>query len=137
MLLTRANKETIVITVENFWDWMDLFDNGALDEIEFDLDAENLDAFFPDWDSYVDENNPFDSLKMEDIKAIKTLHILIATDVQELEDLEGEGFYDVVSCECELADKAINEVGDEPTFEDFLDYTGNATFKITPNHPEP
>ena len=34
MLLTRANKETIVITVENFWDWMDLFDNGALDEIE-------------------------------------------------------------------------------------------------------
>ena len=58
MLLTRANKETIVITVENFWDWMDLFDNGALDEIEFDLDAENLDAFFPDWDSYVDENNP-------------------------------------------------------------------------------
>ena len=137
MLLTRANKETIVITVENFWDWMDLFDNGALDEIEFDLDSESLDAFFPDWDTYVDENNPFGSLKMEDIKAIKTLHILIATDVQELEDLEGEGFYDVVGCECELADKAIKEVGDEPTFEDFLDYTGNATFKITPNHPEP
>lgn len=137
MLLTRANKETIVITVENFWDWMDLFDNGALDEIEFDLDAESLDAFFPDWDNYVDENNPFGSLKMEDIKAIKTLHILIATDVQELEDLEGEGFYEVVGCECELADMAMKEVGDEPTFEDFLDYTGNATFRITPNHPEP
>ncbi len=137
MLMTRANKETIVITVENFWDWMDLFDNGALDEIEFDLDAENLDVFFPDWDTYIDEGNPFGSLKMEDIKAIKTLHILIATDVQELEDLEGEGFYDVVGCECKLADKVINEVGDEPTFEDFLDYTGNATFKITPNHPEP
>ena len=138
MLLTRANKETIVITVENFWDWMDLFDNGALDEIEFDLDAESLDAFFPDWDNYVDENNPFGSLKMEDIKAIKTLHILIATDVQELEDLEGEGFYDVVGCECDLANTALNQVdAQEPDFEDFQDYTGTVTFKITPDHPEP
>lgn len=137
MLITRANKETIVITVENFRDWMDLFDNGVLDEIEFDLDAENLDAFFPNWDTYVDEDNPFGTLKIKDIKAIKSLHILIATDVQELEDLEGEGFYDVVGCECELADKVIKDKGDEPTFDAFLDYTGNATFKITPNHPEP
>ncbi len=66
MLMTRANKETIVITVKNFWDWMNLFDNGALDEIEFDLDTENLDVFFPDWDTYIDEDNPFASLKMED-----------------------------------------------------------------------
>lgn len=136
MLISREGN-TIVITIENFWDWMDIFDNGVVDEISFDLDAENLDVFFPDWDTYVDEDNPFDSLKLEEIKAIKTLHVLIATDVQELEDLEGEGFYEVVGCECELADKAKKEEGDEPSFEAFLDNTGNATFKITPNHPEP
>ena len=91
MLLSRAGN-TIVITIETFWDWMDLFDNGVADEISFDLDAEILDAFFPDWDTYVDSDRPFESLKMDDLKQIDTIHILIATDVQEVEDLEGEGF---------------------------------------------
>jgi len=137
MLMTRANKETVVLTIENFWDWMELFDNGAEDEIEFELDAENLDVFFPDWDTYIDEDDPFGSLKMEDINAIKTLHILIADDVQEVEDLEGEGFYEVVNCDCDLAEKPLQEGGNEPDLESFLSYTGTATFKITPNHPVP
>ena len=129
MLISRAGN-TIVITIENFWDWMDLFDNGVADEISFDLDAEILDAFFPDWDTYVDSDNPFESLD--------TIHILIATDVQEVEDLEGEGFYNVVGCECDLADNALGQVDAEETdFEDFLDYTGTVTFKVTPDHPEP
>lgn len=137
MLMTRAGKETVVMTIENMWDWMELFDNGIEGEIELELDAENLDVFFPDWDTYIDEDNPFGSLKMEDINAIKTLHILIADDVQEVEDLEGEGTYDVVSCNCELADQAIKEEGGEPNLESFLSYTGMVTFKITPNHPLP
>ena len=102
------------MTIKNMWDWMELFDNGVEDEIELELDAENLDVFFPDWDTYIDEDNPFGSLKMEDINAIKTLHILIADDVQEVEDLEGEGTYDVVSCNCELADQAIKDEGGLP-----------------------
>ncbi len=137
MLMTRASKETVVLTIENMWDWMELFDNGVENEIEFELDAEDLDVFFPDWDTYIDENKPFDTLKMEDIKAIKTLHILIATEVQEVEDLEGEGIYEVVGCECNLADTALREEGLDVNLETFLEFTGTATFKITPNHPVP
>ena len=137
MLISRAGN-TIVITIETFWDWMDLFDNGVVDEISFDLDAEILDAFFPDWDTYVDSDRPFESLKMDDLKQIDTIQILIATDVQEVEDLEGEGFYNVVGCECDLANTALGQVdAEQPDFEDFLDYTGTVTFKITPDHPEP
>ena len=136
MLISRGDN-TIVITIENFWDWMDLFDNGVSNEISFDLDAEILDAFFPDWDTYVDSDNPFESLKMEDLKQIDTLHIKIATDVQDVEDLEGEGVYNVVGCECNLANAELEQVDAEPDFEDFLDYTGTVTFKITPDHPEP
>ena len=137
MLISRGDN-TIVITIENFWDWMDLFDNGVSNEISFDLDAEILDAFFPDWDTYVDSDRPFESLKMDDLKQIDTIHILIATDVQEVEDLEGEGFYNVVACECDLANTALDQVdAEQPDFEDFLDYTGTVTFKITPDHPEP
>lgn len=136
MLISRDGN-TIVITVENFWDWMDLFDNDVADEISFDLDAEILDAFFPEWDTYVDSDNPFESLKMEDLKQIDTIHIKIATDVQDVEDLEGEGIYKVVGCECNLANAELEQVDAEPDFEDFLDYTGTVTFKITPDHPEP
>ena len=136
MLISRGGN-TIVITIENFWDWMDLFDNGVSNEISFDLDAEILDAFFPDWDTYVDSDNPFESLKMEDLKQIDTIHIKIATDVQDVEDLEGEGVYKVVGCECNLANAELEQVDAEPDFEDFLDYTGTVTFKITPDHPEP
>lgn len=136
MLISRDGN-TIVITVENFWDWMDLFDNDVADEISFDMDAEILDAFFPEWDTYVDSDNPFESLKMEDLKQIYTIHIKIATDVQDVEDLEGEGIYKVVGCECNLANAELELVDAEPDFEDFLDYTGTVTFKITPDHPEP
>lgn len=135
MLIDRGDN-TIVITVENFWDWMDLFDNGNEDEITFELNAEILDVFFPGWDTYIDEESPFESLKMEDIKKIKTIHIMIAEDVPEVEGLDGEGMYDVVGGECYLMEKDP-ETGEERGFEAFLDFTGTATFKITPNHPVP
>ena len=110
MLISRGDN-TIVITVENFWDWMDLFDNGKEDEITFELNAEILDVFFPDWDTYVDSDNPF-------------------------EGLDGEGMYNVEGGECYLMAKDP-ETGEDRGFEAFLDFTGTATFKITPNHPMP
>ena len=135
MLISRGDN-TIVITIENFWDWMDLFDNGKEDEITFELNAEILDVFFPDWDTYIDEDSPFESLKMEDIKKIETIHIKIAEDVPEVEGLDGEGMYNVEGGECYLMAKDP-ETGEDRGFEDFLDYTGTVTFKITPDHPEP
>lgn len=59
MLISRGGN-TIVIEVETFWDWMDLFNYGVEDGILFDLDVEILDAFFPDWDTYLDSENPFE-----------------------------------------------------------------------------
>ena len=135
MLIDREDNK-IVITVENFWDWMDLFDNGKEDEITFELNAEILDVFFPDWDTYIDEESPFESLKMEDIKKIETIHILIAEDVPEVEGLDGEGMYDVVGGECYLMAKNP-ETEEDRNFEEFLDYTGVVTFKIKPDHPVP
>ena len=110
--MARANKETSVITVENFWDWMIQFDYGALDVIDFD--SEDLDAFFSDWDTYVDQDNSSGSLKMDDIKSIQFLHVLTATDVKELKNLECDDLYDAVSYECELADKAMSEMVSNP-----------------------
>ena len=135
MLISRGGN-TIVIEVETFWGWMDLFDNGKEDEITFELNAEILDAFFPEWDTYIDEDNPFESLKMEDIKKIDTIHILIAEDIPEIEDLDGEGMYDVVGGDCYLMGKNP-ESNEDRNFEEFLDYTGVVTFKIKPDHPVP
>lgn len=59
MLISRGGN-TIVIEVETFWGWMDLFDNGVADGISFDLDVVILEAFFQDWDTYVDSENPFE-----------------------------------------------------------------------------
>ena len=59
MLISRGGN-TIVIEVETFWDWMDLFNYGVEDGILFELDVEILDAFFPDWDTYLDSEIPFE-----------------------------------------------------------------------------
>lgn len=132
MLLARANDEAIVITIENLEDWMEFFDNGVVDEITFDLEAEILDVFFPNWNTYIDPKDPFWSLKLEDINAIKIIIILFARDVLELEDINGESFYDVISCDCNLGNTVIEDGGDVPTYRDFLDFAGTVTFKIAP-----
>ncbi len=129
MLMTRANKETIVLTIENTVDYLDLFDNGVEDEISFDLNAEVLDVFFPDWDTYIDEDSPFESLRMEDIHGINTIQVLISEDIPIAEGLEGEGMYDVLGGECYLLTQD-SETGEDRNFKEFLDFTGTVTFKI-------
>lgn len=128
MLIDREGN-TIVITVEYYWDWQDLFGNGKENEITFELNAEVLDAFFPDWDTYIDEQNPFESLKMEDIKRIDTVHFQIAEDIPGLEDIAREGMYDIVGGDCHLFAQDP-ETGEDRNFREFLDFTGTATFKI-------
>lgn len=134
MLISRE-ENTIFVTIENTLEYSDLFANDVEDEFLFELDAEVLDVFFPDWDTYIDESHPFESLRMEDINAIKTIDIQFATDFQDVEVFYGEGIYDVVSCECDLANTEQMQINERPDFVDFLNNTGKVTFKITPNRP--
>jgi len=136
MLMTRENKETVMLLIENELDYLDLFANNVNDEDEFsfDLNAEVLDVFFPDWDTYIDEDSPFESLRIEDVETIKVIDIQIASDFQKIDDY-GTGVYDVVSCECCLANVKQERPEEQADFMDFLNNTGKVTFKITPNRP--
>ena len=129
MQLSRGSK-IITITIEDMWDWTDLFDNKE-DEFKFKLDADNLDIFVPGWDNYIDSENPFNSLRKEDIDKIQSILILLASDVQ---NFGGEGMYEVVKRDCVLANSNLEE---SPSFEEFLEFTGTVSFKVIPNHPVP
>ncbi len=132
MLLSRS-KDELIITVENTFDWMDLFDSGIDNGIMFEVDGDNLEFFCPDWEIYIDHNKPFDTLRIDDVKQIKSLDIMLAPNI---EDMGGEGFYDVVKCKFELTKEYIEEDGEEPNYDRFLDLVGTVTFKVTPDLPK-
>ena len=132
MLISRA-KDQLIITAEDTFDWMEIFDCGLDNKIMFQVDGDNLDLFCPDWETYIDQEKPFDSLRVDDVKQIKSLHILLAPNI---EDMGGEGFYDVVECKFELVKEYIEEDGEEPNYERFLNLVGTVTFKVTPDLPE-
>lgn len=132
MLISRA-KDQLIITVEDIFEWMELFDNGLDNELMFELDGDNLEFFCPGWESYIDKDKPFDTLKVEDATQVKCINIMIA---EGLENLDGEGMYEVVSGKFELAKEVIEEEGDDPNYDAFLSYVGNVTYKVTPDLPE-
>ena len=132
MLISRA-KDQLIITAEDTFDWMEIFDCGLDNKIMFQVDGDNLDLFCPDWETYIDQEKPFDSLRVDDVKQIKSLHILLAPNI---EDMGGEGFYDVEECKFELVKEYIEEDGEEPNYERFLKLVGTVTFKVTPDLPE-
>lgn len=132
MIISRV-KDQIILTAEDTFDWMELFDNGLENEIMFEVDGDNLEFFCPDWETYIDQDKPFDSLRVEDVKQIKSLHILLAPNI---DDMGGEGFYDVVECKFDLVKEYIEEDGEDPNYERFLDLVGTVTFKVNPDLPE-
>ena len=132
MLISRA-KDQLIITAEDTFDWMEIFDCGLDNKIMFEVDGDNLEFFCPDWETYIDQEKPFDSLRVDDVKQIKSLHILLAPNI---EDMGGEGFYDVEESKLELVKEYIEEDGEEPNYERFLDLVGTVTFKVTPDLPE-
>lgn len=132
MLLSRS-KDQLIITVENTFDWMDIFDSGIDNSIMFEVDGDNLEFFCPDWEIYIDHNKPFDTLRIDDVKQIKSLDIMLAPNI---EDMGGKGFYDVVKCKFELTKEYIEEDGEEPNYDRFLDLVGTVTFKVTPDLAE-
>lgn len=58
---------------------------------------------------------------------------MLATNI---EDMGGEGFYDVVECKFDLVKEYIEEYCENPNYERFLNLVGIATFKVTPGLPE-
>lgn len=48
----------------------------------------------------------------------------------------GEGFYDVEECKFELTKEYIEEDGDDPNYERFLELVGTMTFKVPPRPPQ-
>lgn len=133
MILSREN-DILEINVENDIDWIDLFDKGDYNEIMFEIEEETLDLFFPGWESYIDKDRPFETLRKEDGK-IKTIRIQLSPD---LKHLGGDGIYEVVEYRCDLADEAYrDEFGLEPTYDEFLHLTGTVYYKVTPDLPLP
>lgn len=122
MDMIRANRETVFIYMQHEWDLTNLFRGRAADEIVLELDDLTLTTFFPDCYTYINKNddNPFASLKMEDIRAIKTLCI----KTPQSESLDRTDNYNVVSCDLNY------DVG---SFYKYI--SGYVTFKVTPNHP--
>ena len=132
MIISRV-KDQIILTAEDTFDWMELFDCGLENEIMFEVDGDNLEFFCPGWETHIDQDKPFDSLRIDDVKQIKSLHILLAPNI---DDMGGEGFYDVVDCKFDLVKEYIEEDGEEPNYEKFLDFVGTVSFKVTPDLPE-
>ena len=126
MDMIRANRETVFICMQREWDWTNLFRGRAADEIVLEFDVLSLSTFFPDYYTYINKNddNPFASLKMEDIRAIKTLCI----KTPQSESHVRTDIYDVVSCNLNENIERINTFG-------FENIRGYVTFKVTPNHP--
>ena len=122
MDMIRANRETVFIYMQHEWDLTNLFRGRAADEIVLELDDSTLTTFFPYYYTYINKNddNPFASLKMEDIRAIKTLCI----KAPQSESLDRTDIYNVVSCDLNY---------DVERFYKYI--SGYVTFKVTPNHP--
>lgn len=80
MIISRTNDQ-LIITAEDTFDWMELFDSGIDNDITFEVDGDNLEFFCPDWETYIDHNKPFDSLRVDDAKQIKSLNIMLAPNI--------------------------------------------------------
>ena len=83
MIISRV-KDQIILTAEDTFDWMELFDCGLENEIMFEVDGDNLEFFCPGWETHIDQDKPFDSLRIDDVKQIKSLHILLAPNIDDM-----------------------------------------------------
>ena len=133
MIVSKEN-DTLIITAEDSFDWMELFDCGLENEIILELDEETLNLLCPQWRDDFDKQKPFDCLKVDLIKDIKRIHIMFT---EKLEDLEGAGIYEVIEHKLEPSDHVYrDEFGIEPEYEQFQHLAGIAIFKLTPDLPE-
>jgi len=133
MIISRV-KDQIILTAEDTFDWMELFDCGLDNQFNLELDEDTLDLLCPQWRDGFDEQKPFDCMKDDLIKDIKQIHVIFT---ENLDDQEGDGIYEVVESKLEAADHVYREeFGIEPEYEHFQHLAGVAIFKVTPDLPE-
>lgn len=136
MLLTRIEDQLNII-VHNVFEWMEIFDSGLVNEIEISVDEDNLDTFFPQWRTYIDEERPFQTLKVNDYKKIKKIAIVMATELKDIQGnklTEGEGVYEVIDYRFDFG-LDETEFEEDDIFATFLRYTGLITYTVKPNLP--
>lgn len=136
MLLARIDDQLNII-VHDIFEWMEIFDSGLVNEIEINVDEDNLDTFFPRWRTYIDEERPYETLKIEDYKQIKKISIVMATELKDIRGdklTEGEGVYEVIDYRFDFG-LDEDEIEEEEPFASFLRYTGLITYTVKPDLP--
>lgn len=126
MLISRE-KDQLIITAEDDLD-LDLLYDDLENEVMIDVDGDNLEFFCPGWKTYIDQDYPYDSLRVEDVAQIKSIHILLADEMANFED---KGYLNVLGGSFELAKDAIEDDGYDPNYEEFLNRVGQIYFKVT------
>ena len=137
MLISRIDNQ-LLINVQDVFEWMEIFDSGLVNEIQINLDEDNLDAFFPDWRNYIDKENPFESLKFDDLEQIESIKILLASELKDIQgdDLtDGEGVYEVTKFQYGNGYDEEEDGEAEDMYQVFLMYPGMITFTVKPDLP--
>lgn len=137
MLISKMNNQ-ILINVQDVFEWMEIFDFGLVNEIQINLDEDNIDAFFPGWRNYIDKENPFESLRFNEIEKIKYIRILLASELKDIQgdDLtDGEGVYEVTKYQYGNGYAVGENRESEDIYQDFLMFPGMITFTVKPDLP--
>ncbi len=58
---------------------------------------------------------------------------MLATNI---EDMGGEGFYDMVECKYDLVKEYIEEYGEDPNYKRFVNLVGIVALKSSPTSPK-
>ena len=137
MLISKIDNQ-LLINVQDVFEWMEIFDSGLVNEIQINLDEDNIDAFFPGWRNYIDKENPFESLKFDELEKIKSIKILLASELKDIQgdDLtDGEGVYEVIKYQYGNGYDEEEDGEPEDMYQVFLMYPGMITFTVKPDLP--
>ena len=115
MLLSRDGT-VLNVRIEERQDYHKILENG-------------FSSMFPDWESYIDRERPYDTLRIEDGGQIEALNIRVMPDVSDTSKIEGH--YDVVGYKCELAPE-FEDDEKRLNYEAFLDFAGVVYYKVAP-----
>lgn len=128
MLLSRDGT-VLNVRIEERQDYHKILENGFSSMFTFVVDKENLGIFFPDWESYIDRERPYDTLRVEDGGQIEALNIRVMPNVSDTCKIEGH--HDVVGYKCELAPE-FEDDEKRLNYESFLDFAGVVYYKVAP-----